>query len=252
MIFVPMCAGFANHVAAPGDGRAPGIKIADEDDGTRKRKICWFKKFCCRIFRPWLWPKAALKPPQSKRCAKAERPPRREAFGTRRFIAASTRSRRVGMAARRDCGDSFTGSALAAVGYRDAGGRPATRVIFAKRTQIKLGYKRLIMRILINKLLFSKSRKRTQIEPKSSQVVPASTVTIQMEARYRNPDSPRPGERRFSRRICTLNPGTEWTTKQNKKKSRRCPDATIVRFTNRIALRNLPNCPYSNYNHHPG
>ncbi len=53
---------------------------------------------------------------------------------------------------------------------RDAATRPATRVIFAKRTQIKLPYKCLKMRILTYNLRFSKSRKRTQTNPNQARL----------------------------------------------------------------------------------
>ncbi len=110
MIFVSICAGFANHVAAPGDGRAPGIKITgeheDEGEGTRKWKLYRFKKFCSRMFTPWWRPSAAIKSPHSRRCAKAGRPQQSEDIGTRRFTAACTRSGRVAR------GDSFAGTAL--------------------------------------------------------------------------------------------------------------------------------------------
>ncbi len=55
--------------------------------------------------------KAALKTPQSKRFANAERSSRREASGKWRFTATFTRSRRVVMAARRHRGDRFTETA---------------------------------------------------------------------------------------------------------------------------------------------
>ncbi len=138
---------------------------AGKGDGTRKQKLYRFKKFWSGIFKRWLWPKAALKSPQSKRSAKAERSQWREASEMRRFADACTRSQRMVMAARWHRGDSLTGTGLAAGGLPRRRYEAGANITITKRTQIKLRYKRLIMRTLIRNLRFSKSRKRTQTNP---------------------------------------------------------------------------------------
>ncbi len=128
----------------------PGENVKIRPRGFQPFRLYRFGKFCGRIFKRWWRPKAALKPPQSKRCATAERPPR-----------ATHLERRIVIAAR---------------SYRVGGRRPRGRwnaganIKITKRTQMNLPYKCLNMRALIRKLRFSKRAKRTQTNPNQARL----------------------------------------------------------------------------------
>ncbi len=99
--------------------------------------------------------------------------------------------------------------------------RAATRGIFAKRTQMKLRYKPLNIRILINILRFLKSRKRTQTNPNK-----AKRCRLQLERfkgrKFHRPPPKREGIFPKHARIESLN----WIANQDQEKSRAMSSCT--------------------------
>ncbi len=147
---------------------------ADAGDGTNQRKLAGGRR--ASGHRPWLVTMVAPRPRRRQRSAG-----RRNHSPAQGLAMPQVPATRADMVAAQPCPPANSTPwrvrpgtvSRCTPGYRRAAARPATNVIFAKRTQIKLSCKYLNMRILINNFRFSKRAKRTQTKPSCAGVDPA-------------------------------------------------------------------------------